>query len=161
MEIINLAQSSSPPPIINKPSPKINPKAFVVILILALISGFGFSRLFPTSTPSSEASTGSNSSQSQAQAPESTDQLKPGVWYGSTSSDFPDTAQGTVEAGSINGEGTHILVRAGGLSQRASLTSSQVDLDLFVGKKVEVKGQTNSSNKTSWLMDVGAIKVLE
>ena len=56
---------------------------------------------------------------------------------------------------------SHILNREGGLSQRASLTSSAVDLDLFVGKKVEVKGETNASTKTAWLLDVGSIKVIE
>ncbi len=66
-----------------------------------------------------------------------------------------------IEKGPLNGEGTHILNREGGLDQRAALTSSTVDLDLFVGKKVEVKGETNASNKAGWLLDVGTIKVLE
>jgi len=29
------------------------------------------------------------------------------------------------------------------------------------GKKVEIKGETNASTKTSWLIDVGSIKVIE
>jgi hypothetical protein len=81
--------------------------------------------------------------------------------YGNTSKTFADSATGTVKAGGINGEGTHTLEREGGKTQNAALTSSVVDLDLFVGKKVEVKGETNDSNKAGWLMDVGSIKVLE
>ena len=81
--------------------------------------------------------------------------------YGNTDPKFKDTATGVIEKGNINGEGTHILNREGGATQRASLISSAVDLDLFVGKKVEVKGETNASTKTSWLLDVGNIKILE
>jgi hypothetical protein len=91
----------------------------------------------------------------------SPDDIKAGQVYGNTQKNFNDTATGTIEKGSINGEGTHILNRPGGASQRASLTSSTVDLDLFVGKNVEVKGETNSSTKTSWLLDVGNLKVIE
>jgi len=88
-------------------------------------------------------------------------QIETGKLYGNVSKTFSDTATGVIEKGSINGEGTHILNREGGATQRASLTSSVVDLDLFVGKKVQVTGQTNSSIKTSWLLDVGTIKILQ
>jgi hypothetical protein len=72
-----------------------------------------------------------------------------------------DTAQGTLEAGGISGEGTHHLTRPGGSSQTVYLTSTIVDLDQFVGKKVEVTGQTVSSRKAGWLLDVQRIKVIE
>jgi len=75
-------------------------------------------------------------------------------------STFKDSTTGVVQKGGINGVGTHTLIRDGGPSQSVSLTSSTVNLDLFVGKKVEIKGETNSVAKTGWFMDVGSIKIL-
>lgn len=72
---------------------------------------------------------------------------------------FKDSASGTVEKGSMNGEGTHKLVREGGESQTAFLISSVVDLDQYIGKKVKVWGQTFAAEKASWLMDVGKIEI--
>lgn len=74
---------------------------------------------------------------------------------------FRDSAQGVLEEGGIDGEGTHKLVRDGGPSQTVYLTSSVVDLDQFAGKKIEVWGETLGSKKAGWLMDVGRVKVLE
>lgn len=74
---------------------------------------------------------------------------------------FRDKAEGVLENGGIEGEGTHHLVRDGGPSQNVYLTSSVIDLDQFVGKKVEVWGETNKGDKAGWLMDVGKIKILE
>jgi hypothetical protein len=34
-------------------------------------------------------------------------------------------------------------------------------LDSFVGKKVEVSGQTLAAEHAGWLMDVGRIKVIQ
>lgn len=75
---------------------------------------------------------------------------------------FPDQATGVLEAGGgTDGEGTHKLIREGGPSQTAYLTSSVVDLDQFIGKKVQIWGATLNSRKVSWLMDVGRVKVIE
>lgn len=74
---------------------------------------------------------------------------------------FKDSAEGLIEKGGINGEGTHKLIREGGPSQTAYLVSSVVDLDSYVGKKVKVWGETFAAQKASWLMDVGKIEVLE
>ncbi|MDO8503380.1 MAG: hypothetical protein Q7S60_01690 [bacterium] len=74
---------------------------------------------------------------------------------------FKDSAQGMLEEGGIDGEGTHHLVRDGGPSQNVYLTSSVVDLDQFTGKKVEVWGETFAAKKAGWLMDIGRIKVIE
>ncbi len=68
---------------------------------------------------------------------------------------------GTLEKGGIDGEGTHKLIREGGESQTAYLTSSIIDLDPLVGKKVQVWGETFKGQKAGWLMDVGRVKVLE
>lgn len=74
---------------------------------------------------------------------------------------FKDTATGTLEVGGLNGDGTHKLIREGGPSQTVYLNSSVVDLDQFVGKKVQIWGETNKGQKAAWLMDVGRIKIIE
>lgn len=159
MEVPNLAESRVPevkPALLSLP-------VIIIIVVLAIASGFWISR-FSFGSTSKNSSTASNPSGEQAVSAEnisSSDQLQVGKLYGDTHKNFTDKAIGTIEKGSINGEGTHILNREGGKTQRASLTSATVDLDLFVGKKVEVQGQTNASTKTGWLLDVGSIKILE
>ena len=74
---------------------------------------------------------------------------------------FSDSAEGTLEVGTANGEGTHRLVRPGGESQTVSLTSSVLDLSKLEGKKVKVWGQTFAAKKAGWLMDVGKVEVLQ
>lgn len=162
MEVPNLVNN----PVPEKPSVVFSLPIVIIIVVLAITSGFWMSRLFPgkLASNSNNNSNQNGSSESTALSTDNIstpDQLKVNKLYGDTHKTFSDTATGVVEKGSINGEGTHILNREGGISQRASLTSSTVDLDLFVGKKVEVKGQTNASNKTAWLLDVGSIKILE
>ncbi len=76
-------------------------------------------------------------------------------------STFKDTATGVLEAGGLEGEGTHKLLREGGPSQTVYLTSSVLDLDQFVGKKIQIWGETNRGQKAGWLMDVGKVKILE
>lgn len=73
---------------------------------------------------------------------------------------FKDSAEGVIESGGANGEGSHKLVREGGPSQTAYLVSSVVDLEQYVGKKVRVWGATMAAKKVSWLMDVGKIEFL-
>lgn len=73
---------------------------------------------------------------------------------------FKDTATGDLQEGGINGEGTHHLVRPGGDTQNVYLTSTVIDLGSFVGKKVQVWGQTISAQQAGWLMDVGKIKAI-
>lgn len=74
---------------------------------------------------------------------------------------FSDKAEGVLEEGGIEGEGTHHLVRDGGPSKYVYLTSSVIDLDELVGKKIQVWGETFSAKKAGWLMDVGRVKILE
>lgn len=88
--------------------------------------------------------------------------IEPGREIGSKDEQtFRDKAEGVLEEGGTGGEGTHHLVRSGGPSQNVYLTSSVIDLDELVGKKVEVWGETFKGEKAGWLMDVGRIKVLE
>ena len=88
--------------------------------------------------------------------------LKVGDSFGVDDTDlFPDTVTGYLEKGGINGEGTHSLLRLGGVSQTVYLTSSVVDLDEFVGHQVTIWGETFSGQKAGWLMDVGRVRVDE
>lgn len=156
MDIPNLSQPNQP--IISQ---KIfSAPAVLIVLILGITAGFWFSRIAPKQISNNANSTKANGVIS-AENIKSSKELQVGKVYGDTAKNFTDTATGVIEQGNINGEGTHILNREGGATQRASLTSSVVDLDLFVDKKVEIKGETNTSNKTAWLLDVGTIKILE
>ena len=74
---------------------------------------------------------------------------------------FRDTAEGTVMAGGVDGEGSHHLEREGGISQNVYLTSSVIDLDQFLDKKVKVWGETFEAQQAGWLMDVGRLEILE
>jgi hypothetical protein len=72
-----------------------------------------------------------------------------------------DNATGDLKDGGIAGQGTHHLERDGGPSHYVYLTSSVIDLTGFVGKKVQVWGQTLASKKAPWLMDVAKIQVVQ
>jgi hypothetical protein len=74
---------------------------------------------------------------------------------------YPDTATGEVKAndGKLTTEGSHILIRPGGVTQNVYLVSSIVNLENYVGKSVQIWGQTFKGQKAGWLMDVGKIKV--
>jgi hypothetical protein len=72
-----------------------------------------------------------------------------------------DTATGDLKDGGISGQGTQHLERDGGPSHYVYLTSSVVDLSGFVGKKVQVWGQTLASKKAPWLMDVAKVQVVQ
>lgn len=74
---------------------------------------------------------------------------------------FKDTAEGVLKEGGIEGEGQYHLVRPGGDSQNVYMTSSLVDLSLFIDKKVKVWGATQTAQHAGWLMDVGKVQVLE
>ncbi|EKD63004.1 MAG: hypothetical protein ACD_52C00001G0005 [uncultured bacterium] len=74
---------------------------------------------------------------------------------------FPDSAEGELKDGGIKGEGTHHLDRGLGVEKDVYLTSTVINLDNFVGKKVQVWGQTITAKNAGWLMDVGKIKVLQ
>jgi hypothetical protein len=131
-------------------TPKNNILPMILALILVIGAGIGTGYLLSRQKPASTTDTKSASMvKSETEA---------GTMDTKT---FKDYATGTLEAGGINGEGTHKLVRPGGVSQTVYLISSLVDLEPFVGKKVEVYGQTIRAKTAGWLMDVGRIKVVE
>ena len=74
---------------------------------------------------------------------------------------FRDQAEGILMAGGIDGEGSHHIERGANKTQWVYITSSVVDLDLLVGDKVTIWGETNQGKKAGWLMDVGRLKVQE
>lgn len=76
-------------------------------------------------------------------------------------SKFSTTTDGILTEGGIGGEGMYHLVRGSGPSQYAYLTSSVIDMGPFVGKKVQIWGETVSGKKAGWLIDVGKIKVVD
>lgn len=77
---------------------------------------------------------------------------------------FRDQAEGVIEKNDKldkYAQGTHMLIRPGGESQTAYLTSSVLDLDQYLGKKVKVYGETFGSSQVGWLMDVGKVELVE
>lgn len=117
----------------------------VIILIAGIASGFILSSVLRKGTTSS----GTSGSASKVVVGE-----KDGK-------NFKDSAEGQLETGGINGEGTHKLIRPGGENQTVYLTSSLFDLNQFAGKKVRVWGETFAAKKAGWLMDVGKVEVLQ
>jgi len=133
-------------------------------LLIALVLGVGTGYLLftqagsvlpaKTSSTKTEQTTGAN----QAEVAKVT----VGKVYGSTdSTTFNNSAEGVLLVGGVNGEGSFHIVREGGESQNVYLTSSVVDLNMFVNHKVVVKGETFKAQRAGWLMDVGQVKVLE
>ena len=171
MEIQNLTSKPTvnpiTPPVINNTNPikpnKVSKNTvfslpfFLIFLVLGITAGFWASRLIKRNS----GSLGNSIFKQEAISTDNIETVEVGKLYGNEGKNFKDTATGVLEKGSLNGEGTHILNREGGKDQRAALTSSTVDLDLFINKKVEIKGETNSSNKVGWFLDVGTIKILE
>ena len=147
--------SSPTPPVASSPSTSIKQKELLIVglfVLAGIASGYALSQFFPKSSPDTTLSPASQANISN---------VKPGDIFGVESDAFSDTADGILEKGGINGEGSHKLIRPGGESQTVYLTSSVVDLDELVGHKVTVWGETFDAQKAGWLMDVGRVKVLE
>lgn len=88
--------------------------------------------------------------------------IKNGDVFGVQDKDaFVDSATGYIEAGGVEGEGSHKLLREGGPSQTVALTSSVVDLEKLVGSQVKIYGETFKAEKAGWFMDVGRVEVIE
>lgn len=123
----------------------------VFTLILGVGTGFIASK---TSNSGSKAPLSVNESDSSGD-------IKKGASFGvDDPKQFPDTAEGTLREGGIDGEGAFHLERPGGDSQNVYMTSSAVDLSQFVGKKIKVWGQTQDAQTAGWLMDVGKVEIL-
>ena len=135
-----------------KNSSSTKPLIFTIIIVLILGIGTGYI----ASNITSAAKKGSLSINNSSSGGTMGKGFTAGV---SDTKSFPDTAEGTLQSGGIDGEGAFHLVRPGGDSQNVYMTSSAVDLTQFIGKKVKVWGQTQTAQKAGWLMDVGKVEV--
>lgn len=131
---------------------------FPVIVIFLLVAIAGFYSGAWLKVRSSGETIPPELSGIQAEIPQTG--IKIGDIYGSADEKiFKDSATGVLDKGGYKGEGTHKLVRAGGVSQTVYLTSSTIDLDALVGHQVTIWGQTFKGIKVGWLMDVGRAKI--
>lgn len=159
---INLETGNSTvaPKVLVKPVSKKKFNYLYLVIGLAIIvgttSGFFFAKNRLISTGSTKTTS------SLTEVPTDSSALKVGDIYGSTDEKtFRDSAEGIIQPGGITGEGSHHLVRGADESQWVYITSSVADLDIFVGSKVTVWGETVQGKKAGWLMDVGRLEVLE
>ena len=123
---------------------------YIVGAFLVVLAGVGTAWVVSGETAksgSSVAAPGAKTTSTEAGA------LDPKIKY--------DNAEGIIQVGGLNGEGTFHLVRDGGASKNVYLTSSVVDLSKFIDKKVQIWGQTLASKKVGWLMDVAKVKVTQ
>jgi hypothetical protein len=125
---------------------------YTLASLLVIVLGVG------TGWALSGAKTGSNEPTSAGAPGAETGAKEAGIADEAT---FRDSAEGVLEDGGIDGEGTHHLVRDGGPTKYVYLTSTVIDLEAFVGKTVTIWGETISAQTAGWLMDVGKIKVSE
>jgi len=125
-----------------------------IVLVSALVLGgaTGFIANMITGKSMSAGNTGDKSSEASQDGAKTS----AGILDKET---FKDTAEGMLREGGFEGEGSFHLERTGGESQNVYLTSTTVDLSEFIGKKVQVWGQTFDAKKAGWLMDVGYIEV--
>lgn len=72
-------------------------------------------------------------------------------------SQFNETEEGILMEGGIEGEGTHHLDRGLGEQKYVYLTSTVLNLDKYVGKKIRVKGNAIAGQKAGYLMEVGSV----
>lgn len=140
----------------------VSPKLFVSLAVLTLVFGAvtGFAGAYMTRPAGPIISGGTGVTGSTAAEVDSA--LKVGAVFGVPDEKaFRDDTEGVLIIGGIEGEGSHTLLRAGGVSQNVYLTSSVVDLDQFEGMKLRIWGETFKGQKAGWLMDVGRVEVLE
>ncbi|MCB9813019.1 MAG: hypothetical protein H6772_01300 [Pseudomonadales bacterium] len=132
-------------------------KLFLILTIIAVLAGvgtgFGAFKL--------SAKSGLNFNGEELQQLPSAGKVKVGDVFGSSSESFKDSAEGYLEVGGLEGEGSHKLLRPGGISQTVYLTSSVTDLNELAGMDVKVWGETFKGQKAGWLMDVGRVEVLK
>lgn len=120
------------------------------IMLLATFAGYGVAQINGGNSPNN------TTTQTASEANSGSGVKSAGLADKET---FKDKAEGILKEGGFEDEGNFHLERPGGKSQNAYLTSSTVDLSEFIGKKVEVWGQTYKGQKVGWLMDVGYIEI--
>lgn len=163
MQKISLEENNEQTPIklesSNPRRKKIDPQKMrlMIVVIVGLIIG-----VFTAQYRIGKSSTGSGVNTDLLAAPTSAQDVQVDQTFGSSDEEtFRDRAEGILQPEGIDGEGSHHLVRPGGIDQTVYITSSVVDLDLFLGHKIVVWGETFDAKKAGWLMDVGRVRVLE
>ncbi|OGM11862.1 hypothetical protein A2Z22_01415 [Candidatus Woesebacteria bacterium RBG_16_34_12] len=140
-----------------KKIPMRNTKETMLLIVgslLVVLAGIGTGWFLSGSTLASRSSKGSSEVTTGAEKSET----EAGIADEAT---FRDTAEGKLVEGGVDGEGTHHLERGLGPEKDVYLTSTVIDLQSFVDKKVQIWGETITARKAGWLMDVGKIKVIE
>ncbi|RJR29612.1 hypothetical protein C4564_01965 [Candidatus Microgenomates bacterium] len=135
-----------------KPFPKDNKNKMLINLVLSIVVIFA------------GVGTGWVASRVNAGESEKSDTAVMGLEAVSDAIDeevFNESAQGMLLEGGIEGEGTHRLDRGLGEEKMVYLISSVIDLQSFVGKKVEIRGKSVAGNKAGWLMDVVKVKLMQ
>jgi hypothetical protein len=137
---------------------KFSSKFFIALILVAVVAGIGTG--FGSYQLLAKSGVSQNETETLPQV--AGDVIKKGDVFGSSDDKtFKDNAEGYLEIGGFNGEGSHQLLRAGGDSQTVYLTSSVTDLDRFDGMIVKIYGETFKGQKVGWLMDVGRVEVVD
>lgn len=138
----------------NKKTSKLGFIIFLVVILAGIGTGLAGAYFFPFNTASPVVKV-------EDQQEVTDNQVKNGAVFGvPDEKTFKDQTEGVLIQGGIDGEGSHTILRAGGISQNVYLTSSVVDLDMFKDMEVRVWGETFKGQKAGWLMDVGRVEVL-
>ena len=158
---VNPVLEPQKPPVLKKfPGTKESTKSNMMIVVVAfLVVGLGVATGWFLS--GTKAGTSSNSSEKTSQSGETAKksdaneegQIDEAVKY--------QDAEGKLVEGGIKGEGTHHIERDNNPSRFVYLTSTAIDLDKYIDKKVQIWGETISSVNAPWLMDVVKIKITE
>ncbi|HSV95061.1 MAG TPA: hypothetical protein VLH94_03770 [Spirochaetia bacterium] len=157
--VINNNEKTVPSSFTVETPPKMKRKSFIpVIIVFLIVAVAGFYTGSWLKAKNSGTIVSAELTGIQSAIPETG--VKVGDIFGSPDEkSFKDPATGVIDKGGFNGEGSHKLVRAGGVSQTVYLTSSTIDLDLLIGHQVTIWGETFKGQKVGWLMDVGRAKV--
>jgi hypothetical protein len=127
----------------------------LVVILAGAFTGLGLNKL------SAKSSDTTFEGQSITKVAKDAASIQNGQIFGSAdAASFKDNAEGYLETGGIDGEGSHHLLRTGGISQTVYLTSSVTDMSKFEGMQVKVWGETFKGQKAGWLMDVGRVQVI-
>jgi hypothetical protein len=155
-----ITPSSLPQISISKPQQGVPMVAAIVIIVALMLGGYFGGSTMAKATKDADTSTAPKSGSTTKETVEVA--TNPGLKEGKCDpKDYPDTTEGTLIDGGKNGEGTHQLEREGGPTKTATLTSSAVDLNGYIGKKVKVCGKTFNSQKVGWLLDIGYIEAIQ
>ena len=165
MEKLPVSNQPTPQPIsefapVAAPPPLSPPSMVTALIIFGLAISAGVATGFGGYKLNQKNVGGNSENEPTPLAQIATDNVKAGDVFGiKDEATFKDSAEGYLEAGGIGDEGSHKLLREGGMNQTVVLTSSVTDLDKFVGMRIKVWGETFKGQKAGWLMDVGRVQV--